>query len=107
MIEDEELDAIEIASTQRSRSTVWCRTARSTNASSTPYYVTPNEPVAQDAFAVIREAMRHKGMVALGRLVLVQARARDRASAYDKGLLGATLRYPYEVRDAVGASSQD
>ena len=55
----------------------------------TPYYVAPNEPVAQDAFAVIREAMRHKTMVALGRLVL-----------YGKGLLGTTLRYPYEVRDA-------
>jgi non-homologous end joining protein Ku len=36
----------------------------------TPYYVTPNEPVGQEAFAVIREAMRGKGMVALGRLVL-------------------------------------
>jgi DNA end-binding protein Ku len=36
----------------------------------TPYYVTPNEPVAQEAFAVIRDAMRGKGMVALGRLVL-------------------------------------
>jgi non-homologous end joining protein Ku len=35
-----------------------------------PYYVTPNEPVGQEAFAVIREAMRDKGMVALGRLVL-------------------------------------
>ena len=36
----------------------------------TPYHVAPNEPVAQEAFAVIREAMRHKSMVALGRLVL-------------------------------------
>jgi DNA end-binding protein Ku len=34
----------------------------------TPYYITPNEPVGQEAFAVIREAMRGKGMVALGRL---------------------------------------
>jgi non-homologous end joining protein Ku len=30
----------------------------------TPYYVTPSEPVGQEAFAVIREAMRGKGMVA-------------------------------------------
>jgi DNA end-binding protein Ku len=36
----------------------------------TPYYVTPNEPVGQEAFAVIREAMRGRGTVALGRLVL-------------------------------------
>jgi non-homologous end joining protein Ku len=34
-----------------------------------PYYVTPNAPVAQEAFAMI-QAMRHKTMVALGRLVL-------------------------------------
>ena len=30
----------------------------------------PSEPVGQEAFAVLREAMRGKGMVALGRLVL-------------------------------------
>jgi hypothetical protein len=29
----------------------------------------PSEPVGQEAFAVIREAMRGKRMVALGRLV--------------------------------------
>jgi DNA end-binding protein Ku len=64
----------------------------------TPYYVTPNEPVGQEAFAVIRDAMRGKGVVALGRLVLSK---RERAIAlepYDKGLLATTLRYPYEVR---------
>src|SRR6266446_7778059 len=35
----------------------------------TPYYIMPNEPVGQEVFAVIREAMRKKGVVALGRLV--------------------------------------
>ena len=30
-----------------------------------PYYITPDDNVGQDAFAVIREAMRGKGMVAL------------------------------------------
>ena len=34
------------------------------------YYVAPDEPVAQEAFAVIGEAMRQKTMAALGRLVL-------------------------------------
>jgi hypothetical protein len=32
----------------------------------TPYYVTPNDPVGQEAFGVIREAMRSKALVALG-----------------------------------------
>jgi DNA end-binding protein Ku len=66
----------------------------------TPYYVTPNEPVGQEAFAVIREAMRGKGMVALGRLVLSKRERVIAVEAYDKGLLGTTLRYPYEVRKA-------
>jgi Ku70/Ku80 beta-barrel domain len=65
-----------------------------------PYYVTPNEPVGQEAFAVIREAMRGKGMVALGRLVLSKRERVIALEAYDKGLLGTTLRYPYEVRNA-------
>ena len=66
----------------------------------TPYYVAPNEPVAQEAFAVIREAMRHKSMVALGRLVLSKRERVIALEPYGKGLLGTTLRYPYEVRDA-------
>ena len=66
----------------------------------TPYYVTPNEPVGHEAFAVIREAMRNKGVVALGRLVLAKRERVIALEAYDKGLLGMTLRYPYEVRQA-------
>jgi DNA end-binding protein Ku len=65
-----------------------------------PYYVTPSEPVGQEAFAVTREAMRGKGMVALGRLVLSKRERVIALEAYDKGLLGTTLRYPYEVRKA-------
>jgi DNA end-binding protein Ku len=66
----------------------------------TPYYITPSEPVGQEAFAIIREAMHGKGMVALGRLVLSRRERVIALEAYDKGLLGTTLRYPYEVRKA-------
>jgi hypothetical protein len=65
-----------------------------------PYYVRPSEPVGQEAFAVIREAMRGKGVVALGRLVLSKRERVIALEPYDKGLLGTTLRYPYEVRKA-------
>ena len=65
-----------------------------------PYYVMPSAPVGQEAFAVIREAMRGKGMVALGRLVLSKRERVIALEPYDKGLLGTTLRYPYEVRKA-------
>jgi non-homologous end joining protein Ku len=37
-------------------------------------------------------------MVALGRLVLAKRERIIALEAYDKGLLGTTLRYPYEVR---------
>jgi DNA end-binding protein Ku len=49
-----------------------------------PYYIVPDGEVGQQAFAVIREAIRQEGMVAL--------------EARDNGMLGVTLRYPYEVR---------
>src|SRR5262249_18389696 len=65
-----------------------------------PYYVMPSAPAGQEAFAVIREAMRGKGMVALGRLVLSKRERVIALEPYDKGLLGTTLRYPYEVRKA-------
>src|SRR5437870_1443341 len=35
-----------------------------------PYYISSNDSVGQEAFAVIRDAMKGKGMVALGRIVL-------------------------------------
>src|SRR5262249_45750229 len=65
-----------------------------------PYYVMPSAPVGQEAFAVIREAMRGKGIVALGRLVLSKRERVIALEPYDKGLLGTTLRSPYEVRRA-------
>src|ERR1700733_11708777 len=66
----------------------------------TPYYITPDGRVGQDAFAVIREAMRGKGMVALGRVVLAKRERVIMLEPWDKGLTATTLRYPYEIRDA-------
>jgi len=66
----------------------------------TPYYITPDGQVGQDAFAVIREAMRGKGMVALGRVVLAKRERVIMLEPWDKGLAATTLRYPYEIRDA-------
>ena len=65
-----------------------------------PYYITPNGQVGQEAFAVIREAMRGKDMVALGRVVLSKRERVIMLEPSDKGLIGTTLHYPYEVRDA-------
>src|SRR5476649_1427170 len=57
-----------------------------------PYYIAPNEPVGQEAFAVIREAMRGKGIVALGRVVLSKRERVIMLQPWQNGLLGTTLR---------------
>ena len=66
----------------------------------TPYYIAPDGQVGQDAFAVIREAMRGKDMVALGRVVLAKRERVIMLGPWGKGLMATTLRYPYEIRDA-------
>ena len=101
VVQDAELDAIKIESTHTVEiDRMVPRRQIDQRFFDTPYYITPNELVGQDAFAVIREAMRHKGMVALGRLVLSKRERIIALEPYDRGLLGTTLRYPYELRDA-------
>jgi DNA end-binding protein Ku len=63
-----------------------------------PYYLIPDGPVGQEAFAVIREAIKKEGMVALGRVVFTSREHVIMLEARGKGLMGVTLRYPYEVR---------
>src|SRR5436190_3563637 len=63
-----------------------------------PYYITPDGEVGQQAFAVIREAIRREGMVAIGKVVFTSREHIIALEARGKGLLGVTLRYPYEVR---------
>ncbi|HEY1223952.1 MAG TPA: Ku protein [Brevundimonas sp.] len=65
-----------------------------------PFYVVPEKGVGAEAFAVIREAMKTAGKIAIGRLVL---RGRERQLALEvrgKGLVAYTLRPHEEVRDA-------
>src|SRR6266581_828046 len=65
-----------------------------------PYYLTPENKVGQDAFAVIREAMRRKGMVGLGKVVISRRERIVMLEPFEQGLMATTLRYAYEVRDA-------
>ena len=66
-----------------------------------PYYIAPDGEVGQQAFAVIREAIRKEGMVAIGKVVFTSREHIIALEARDKGMLGITLRYPYEVRKPV------
>jgi DNA end-binding protein Ku len=64
-----------------------------------PYYIVPDGEVGQQAFAVIREAIRKEGMVALGKVVFTSREHVIALEARGKGMLGITLRYAYEVRE--------
>jgi DNA end-binding protein Ku len=64
-----------------------------------PYYIVPDGKVAADAFAVIRDAMKDQDRVALARIVLTNREHIIAIEPLGKGLLGTTLRYPYELRD--------
>jgi DNA end-binding protein Ku len=64
-----------------------------------PYYVVPDGDVGAEAFAVIRDAIEEEGMVALGRVVFTSREHIIALAPRGKGIMGVTLRYPYEVRD--------
>ncbi|HEY3950270.1 Ku protein [Phenylobacterium sp.] len=65
-----------------------------------PYFLAPDGDMAAEAFAVIREAMKKAGKVALGRLVMHQRERLMALEPLDKGIVAYTLRNKSEVRDA-------
>jgi DNA end-binding protein Ku len=100
MIADEELEAIQVESTRTIEIDKFVpREQIDDRYIDSPYYIVPTDNVGQEAFAVIREAMRGKGMVALGRVVMAKRERMIALEPFDKGLKGITLRYPYEVRE--------
>ena len=103
LIEDEEIESIEVESNHMIEIDSFVpRNQIDERYLDSPYYIGPNDPVGQEAFAVIREAMRGKGMVALGRVVIAKRERVIMLQPWEKGLLGTTLRYPYEVRELQG-----
>ena len=99
-VDDNELDAIAIESSHTIEIDSFVpREQIDERYLDSPYYITPNDQAGQDAFAVIREAMRGKGMAALGRVVLAKRERVIMLEPWDKGLMGTTLRYPYEIRE--------
>jgi len=63
------------------------------------HYIVPDGEVGQQAFAVIREAIKEKGMVAIGRVVFTSREHVIALEPRGKGMMGITIRYAYEVRD--------
>ena len=63
-----------------------------------PYYLAPDGKLAQEAFGVIREAMRSEGQIALGRIVMATRERQLALEPRGKGILAYTLRSQAEVR---------
>jgi DNA end-binding protein Ku len=98
-VEDEELDAIKIESTHTIDIESFVpRDQVDQRYLEAPYYIAPEDKVAQEAFAVIRDAMREKGKAGVARVVISRRERMILLEPLGKGLLGTVLRYPYEVR---------
>jgi DNA end-binding protein Ku len=63
-----------------------------------PYYVAPRDELAEEAFIVLREALRAANKVGLGQLSVRGAEKLVAVKPCGKGLLLETLRYADEVR---------
>jgi non-homologous end joining protein Ku len=63
-----------------------------------PYYIVPAEQIGEDAFAVIREAMRGKDVIGLAHVVLGGRQRPIALEPMGKGIRGVTLRFNHEVR---------
>ncbi|HEY4199966.1 MAG TPA: Ku protein [Devosiaceae bacterium] len=100
IFEDEELQAVGLESTRtidigefvpaESIDWVWY---------DQPYYLMPDDDVAQEAFAVIREAMAVTATVGISRLVLSNRERAVMLEPKGKGIVLWTLRYGDEVRN--------
>src|SRR5947207_1333166 len=103
-VEDDEIEKIKITSTHTIDIESFVpRNEIDDRYIDSPYYIAPTDRVGQEAFSVIRDAIRAKDMVALGRIVLTRREHVVMLEAFDKGLLATTLRYAYEVRDHAAA----
>ena len=99
VIEDEELEAVGLESTRTidieqfvaSDSIEWIWY-------DTPYYLMPDDAVAQEAFAVIRKAMEVTDTLGISRLVLARRERAVMLEPCGKGIVLWTLRYGDEVR---------
>jgi DNA end-binding protein Ku len=100
IVEDQELDAVQIESTRTIDIDQFVpKSEIDERYIDSPYYIAPDGQVAQDAFAVIRDTIGKLNMVALGRVVLTRREHVIALEPKGRGLMGLTLRYPYELRD--------
>jgi DNA end-binding protein Ku len=100
VLEDDEIDAVALESTRTidiemfvprdSIGWIWY---------DKPHYLVPDDPVGEEAFSVIRDAMAATDRVGISRLVMYRRERAVMLEPRDKGIVLWTLRYGDEVRD--------
>lgn len=99
MVEDDDLEALKIESTRLIDIETFVPQSEVDQIYlDSSYYMAPDDKVAEEAFAVIRDAMARKKMVGIGRVVLNRRERMLMLQPRGKGLIATTLRYAYEVR---------
>lgn len=101
MLEDDEIEAVALESTRTididmfvpDHSIGWVWYDR-------PHFLMPGDEVGQEAFAVIRDAMKATGTVGISRVVMYRRERAVMLKPCDKGIVLWTLRYGDEVREA-------
>ena len=100
ILEDEELEAVALESARTIDIDVFApRDSIDWIWLDKPHYLTPDDPVGEEAFCVIRDAMAAAAMVGLSRLVMYRRERAVMLEPRDKGIVLWTLRYGDEVRD--------
>ncbi len=100
ILEDDELDSVALDSTRTididrfvaRESVEWLWYDR-------PHYLVPDDPVGEEAFSVIRDAMAATKTVGISRLVLYRRERAVMLEPRDRGIVLWTLRYGDDVRD--------
>ena len=100
LVEDEELDNVALASTHTIDIDKFVPMAEVDRIYlDESFYIVPQDEVAQEAFAVVREAMRKEDLAGLARVVIYRREHLLLLRPRGKGLMATTLRYRDEVRD--------
>ena len=99
-VEDAELDALKVESTHTIDIESFVpRSEVDERFLDTAYYIAPTDKVSNEAFCVIRDAIRDKGMAGIARIVLSRRERMILLEPLDEGLVGTTLHAADEVRD--------
>jgi DNA end-binding protein Ku len=99
-VEDEELDALKVESTHTiDIETFVPRQEVDERFLDTAYYIAPTDKVSNEAFCVIRDAIRDKGMAGIARIVMARRERMILLEPLDEGLVGTTLHAANEVRN--------